>query len=1465
MNTHPYAKKLWVPKKMAVISLLVVASMSTHGATDLAPAPLITSPTASVLPNIFLMMDDSGSMAWDYMPDNAKNFGAGTYGAASAQCNGVFYDPKLTYTPPVDSTGGAYPNATFTAAWKDGYNTAGGVVDLSASFVDAGGDPAQAAFYYKYTGTQTTEKLKDYYNTASAFYKECSSNVGSAPGNGVFSKVVVGVTEQTNFANWYSYYRTRILMMKTATGLAFKTIGDNFRVGMATMNNNNGITGGSPDFLGLAPFASGAGGQKELWYAKLYATQANNKTPLREALSNVGRMYAMKLPSNKLNGVTVSDPIEYSCQQNFTILTTDGFWNGSTTYDLNGNAVGNQDGTEIRPMYDGANQSSQTVTTTDTVVRKQSVQPFSASTTWTQTVTSLGGACSIPGVVPSNTATAYMTNNNRNMAIGLSTTNPNTTNCVNLAADAWFCRSSSSSTNPVVSSSVVTDSNGTPWYLVSSVSGNSNCVTARSAWGSNYSSTKGVCPGTAAVNGTSVTTQQQTYTQTTTGSTTTVTDYPSTKTETVVTANGVVGAPVVSTTTGSSVVVSSTTAITSDTGAPSAGTTWTNSGGATTACKATPPAAGTSTATAGATSTTNTAAATVTTLSTSTTVNKPVNTVSASGGTFDTLADVAEYYYNTDLRTVALNNCTSALNTTICTTPDKTDPYNNVPPSGVDSATYQHMTTFTLGLGARGRMVFDPSYQTATTGDFYAVKQGSTATTGVCSWQTSGSCNWPTPASDAIENIDDLWHTAVNGRGTYFSAANPSDLSLGLTSALAGVSARRGSASAATTSTAFITQGDNFLFHSSFISQQWVGELTRQELVLATGLVNPTVDWKAQAKLDVQTNRNIYYFNNASTSTTNTNLSPFLWGNLNTTQKSYFGLTQIQTLTQSCALGATCLSVADQTLAAGSNLVNYIRGDRANEGALADNTKYYRQRQHLLGDIVNSESAYVKGALSTFADFGYSAFMSSTPIALRKAMVYVGANDGMLHAFNAGGAIVTAGDGSGEEAWAFIPSFVMPNLYKLADKGYDLKHQYYVDGTPVAGDICISGCTDAATAVWKTILVGGLNLGGRGYYALDITDPANPKALWEFTDVNMGYSYGNPKIAKLKNGTWVVLATSGYNNVAPDAPFGDGQGHLYVLDAATGTLINDIPTMVGTTAAPSGLARIDVVLAAPGVDATAAVAYGGDLQGNLWRFDINGADTQLTARWVDIGATGFDAQLLATLHDSLGNAQPITGKPLLTLVGSTLVVIVGTGRYLGSSDLADTSQQSLYAIQDTFPSGTTPSVAIWGDPRTQGTFVKQVQTTGTCPVGATPSTCSAGASVALSTNNAVNWSTNGGWYFDFAHVGERVNTDPDIAMGTVVLTTNIPGSSSCTVGGESYLYFINYINGGSVTTNGVVGRKLGNELASNPKIIHLPASSGGGIKGCVQGSAGGDANCTDIPTKKMTGTPRRVSWRELTP
>lgn len=802
--------------------------------------------------------------------------------------------------------------------------------------------------------------------------------------------------------------------------------------------------------------------------------------------------------------------------------------------------------------------------------------------------------------------------------------------------------------------------------------------------------------------------------------------------------------------------------------------------------------------------------------------------------TADTLSDVAAYYYKTDLRDTGY--CTGAIVPPALSGNDVCP--NNVPVSGLDAAAHQHMTTFTVGLGASGYMQYSANYETATSGDYFDVRNGTvtSAANGICSWQSSGSCNWPIPASNGPTTIDDLWHTAVNGYGTYFSATNPAVLSSGLTSALAGVSARTGASAAATTSNPNVSTGDNFLFSSTFTSVNWDGEVSRNQINVDTGVISSTPDWSAKNLLDNNTSRVIYTYDPAGTN----RLKLFTWANMNTAERAFFNKPNISGLTQLCATGVTCLAAAQQTDAQGEKLLNFLRGERTYEGPAADPSTYYRQRDHVLGDIVNSEAVYVKTPQNNYSDAGYASYKSS--ISSRQGVVYVGANDGMLHAFNSD---------TGVEMWAYVPSLVLPELYRTADKNYANLHRYSVDGTVVQTDIYDG-------SAWRTILVGGLNGGGRGYYALDVTDPTTPKALWEFTydttkstgyttDANLGYSFGKAEITKLKDGTWVVLVTSGYNNVSP----GNGLGYLYVLNAVTGAKISTISTFIGSTTTPSGLGQVRAWADEADVNNLALRAYAGDMLGNVWRFDID--DNLLPA--------GKEAQLLATLTGSAGNIQPITSKPelgeVLTKANKIRVpmVFVGTGRYIGVTDLSDTSPQSIYGIKDNL--GTTS----YGNPRSSSDFIKQTITATTCPAGTSTSICTTGQAVRTSTNMTVDLETKFGWYVDLLDSGERANTDPQLALGTLTVSTNVPNASACNIGGYSHLYFFDYATGGSVSssTTSVSGISLGNALSTRPVVVKLPNNK---VISITQPSSGTPIAKT-LPTGYQINPTRRVSWREL--
>jgi type IV pilus assembly protein PilY1 len=837
-------------------------------------------------------------------------------------------------------------------------------------------------------------------------------------------------------------------------------------------------------------------------------------------------------------------------------------------------------------------------------------------------------------------------------------------------------------------------------------------------------------------------------------------------------------------------------------------------------------------------------------------------------GATDTLSDVAMYYYKTDLRNSSLSNCTGALGADVCN--------DIVPMSTEDTAAglsgTQHMATFSLGL-ADGLLTYQSDYATATTGDFANIKAGITG----CTFSGAGICNWPLPVHDSQTALDDLWHAAVNGRGSYYNARDPSTLATGLTSALAGISTRLASASASSTSSPNITQTDRSIFSSTYRTTKWDGEVTAKLIDPLTGNIQPTIVWSAQTQLDTlvhadsdpsKTSRHIYTFDSSTASSDN--LKDFIYSGLTATEQAYFNNKCTFTLLSQCT--AATLSAAEISSGNnGENLVNYLRGNQSLEEA-----GIFRARDHLLGDTVNARPTYVKFPQNNFTDTGYNAFKLEKTALPRQGVLYMASNDGMLHAFNSD---------TGTELWTYIPKIVLPNLYKLAEASYATLHQYYVDGSPETMDINVDAAGAAASGLtvgWHTILVGGLGLGGRGFYALDVTDPASPSALWEIcsdstlctiSDTNMGYSYGNPVIIKRSTDQkWVVLLTSGYNNVSP----GSGQGTLYVLDVVTGTILNTVTTSAATNP-PSGLAKLKPWVDNPVTNRTARFVYGGDLNGDVWRFDLGA-----------VGATGTPtATKIASLKDGSSVAQSVTtspelGDPLSNTANSlggtgTPAVYVATGRYLGTTDLSNLQIQSVYGIKDDLSK--IGSAAYIGNPRAPntgfGSFVKQYIYQ---PNGTTRTT----------STYAVNWTSNSGWYTDFVvsdssnnplpsiSPGERANIDPILIGSTLFAFTNVPASSACTIGGTSWQYPFDFLTGGGIITNQGTVTATGNNSAIVVGVVFARLSSGVLVKyttmadGSQQKDFQTEPPLPNYPTSCMsrcsdgsTGVIKRGNWREL--
>jgi type IV pilus assembly protein PilY1 len=424
-----------------------------------------------------------------------------------------------------------------------------------------------------------------------------------------------------------------------------------------------------------------------------------------------------------------------------------------------------------------------------------------------------------------------------------------------------------------------------------------------------------------------------------------------------------------------------------------------------------------------------------------------------------------------------------------------------------------------------------------------------------------------------------------------------------------------------------------------------------------------------------------------------------------------------------------------------------------------------------------------------------------------------------------------------------MPKFVMPGVYQLADSGYAGKHRFFLDGTPEFLDVF-----DASAGTWKTILVGGANSGARGYYAVDITDPASPKGLWEFcsdatlcavNDPDLGLTYGNPVIGKrISDGRWVVVVTSGLNNATP----GNGGGFFYVLDAITGALLHKVGTGVGDTTTPSGLMKIGGYYPDGFIDATFTHVYGGDQLGNVWRIDMSTSPPALMH--------------LATLKDPTGRAQPLTARPVaspITVSGiAKRVYYVGTGRYLGNADLADPGaasgiawQQSIYGIMD-------KDTDLGNISSLSPNLVKQ--------------TLSAFSPTQRAiTKDPVDWSVKDGFVIDLLPnidviptEGERIVLDLHLVLGTLVITSTIPIKGGCSPGGNSFQYNLDYRTGGYVrgAANGVAGYNLGRFVVGTA----IAQTTDGSIKAINKDFSGGN-DPTSVNIDPTTAF-KRFSYRE---
>jgi type IV pilus assembly protein PilY1 len=679
------------------------------------------------------------------------------------------------------------------------------------------------------------------------------------------------------------------------------------------------------------------------------------------------------------------------------------------------------------------------------------------------------------------------------------------------------------------------------------------------------------------------------------------------------------------------------------------------------------------------------------------------------------------------------------------------------------------------------------------------------------------------------------------GTGTlpagYLAATSPAALVTALNSVLVQIQAGTQSTTSAAVNSATISSNTT-IYQTTYTSsaspyQDWTGNLLAFPIA-ANGTVNTATSnatWQAALQLDQQVcgvpgplgganggpggcanntaNRYIATWNPTSGAGV-----PFEWANLSTTQQAQLG----------------------STTAAGQNVLAYLRGNTSLEKR---NGGTYRNRSYLLGDITDSNPIFVGAPSGPYSDASYLAFVNAQ--ATRAPALYVGANDGMLHAFNAS---------NGSENFAYIPDGVFANLQKLTQPLYNQAHQFFVDGSPTAGDALLS-----SDGKWHTLLVGGEGPGGSSVYALDVTNPTVSSesqlasdVLWEYnangSDADMGLSYGQPVIARINANP--VLDTSDNQTVPGFAVFfGNGYNSpnqsdvLYAVKAGSGTLLRKINLCAAVAGAcnanlPNGLSGVVAANANGLLGSPVDMVYAGDLQGNLWAVNVSNSNP---ASWT--------VRLLFQARDASGNPQPITTTPAVTLNPNYpgqpgLMVFFGTGQLLSTADLSTSQVQSFYGVWD---NGT--STGLLRANLQQQTITNVAA--GTLDSQGNP----LGANARTISNNPINWSTQSGWYFDLPGPisgntpSERVITSPQIENGGVVFTTYTPpanGSLTCNAAGTSFLMDVNYVNGGAFTQprlglgsggafvsvggSNPVGTQLNGGYAAAPTILTNP--SGGG-------------------------------------
>jgi len=656
---------------------------------------------------------------------------------------------------------------------------------------------------------------------------------------------------------------------------------------------------------------------------------------------------------------------------------------------------------------------------------------------------------------------------------------------------------------------------------------------------------------------------------------------------------------------------------------------------------------------------------------------------------------------------------------------------NNVPTNSFDQASHQHMVFYGVSFGVPGTLEIKAD--------------------------CPPNCEpWPRPIPEKATTLDDLYHASLNSRGRFLSASDPMELVNKMGQVMQDIVQRQGSAASVSANTPEVSS-KTLIYQGSYNTGDWSGDLKAYKLNIdddgGAESLKDDYEWSANEELEKVNFNDRKIYTNVNGSVIEFNAGNI--GSFSTKQKSFLGTNDIIR----------------------ANVINYIRGDRSNEGT------FYRKRSSIIGDIINSSPVPVEYDGNNF--------------------VFVGSNDGMLHAF----------DDTGKEIFAYIPNLIFHKLSYLTSIYYD--HEAYVDGTPyvVSKDFIDN----------KLILIGGMGKGARGYYCLNITDVTS----WEYPpqaedldgvkdDDYIGYCFGKAFVVNSKAG-WVAVFGNGYNSPKNEAV-------LYVLALNNDGTLKDaddpkrIYTNVGGSEQCNGLstpALIDV-----DYDGYVDYAYAGDLRGNLWKFDLTDSNIE---NWKIAFKDSWGNQPLFQASTNSLVVQPITSKPdiIKHCKYPGYIVVFGTGRYLGEQDFKDETQQSIYGIWDYSEAVNSWNIdGLNSETSYQGIFlppVSGVRTTNNSKkyLGNVSLLKQSKLNVAnedrLISTNEIKWFSKEeectsaspchvGWYLDLPDTKERVTKDVMVAFQKAIVVSTVPSVEPCEAGATSFVYLIDACTGGSLDT-----------------------------------------------------------------